>query len=88
MLDEGLVHILATDAHNLRNRKPVLSAARDLVAEASGRGRSHRHGDQSRPASIIANRPARAYRTARTPSRPPTRKRVRLAEVLSWLGLG
>lgn len=27
MLDEGLVHILATDAHNMRNRKPVLSEA-------------------------------------------------------------
>jgi len=25
MLDEGLVHILATDAHNMRTRSPVLS---------------------------------------------------------------
>ncbi|HEX6860393.1 MAG TPA: CpsB/CapC family capsule biosynthesis tyrosine phosphatase [Caulobacteraceae bacterium] len=33
MLDEGLVHILATDAHNLRNRRPVMSKARELVAE-------------------------------------------------------
>lgn len=36
MLDEGLVHILATDAHNLRNRMPVMSKARDLVAERLG----------------------------------------------------
>ena len=36
MLDEGLVHILATDAHNLRNRSPNLSHARQLVAERLG----------------------------------------------------
>ena len=36
MLDEGLVHILATDAHNLRNRSPNLSQARELVAERLG----------------------------------------------------
>lgn len=36
MLDEGLVHILATDAHNLRNRSPNLAHARELVAERLG----------------------------------------------------
>ena len=36
MLDEGLVHILATDAHNLRNRSPNLSHASQLVAERLG----------------------------------------------------
>lgn len=36
MMDEGLVHIIATDAHNLRNRKPVMSKARDMVAERLG----------------------------------------------------
>lgn len=36
MLDEGMVHILATDAHNLRNRSPNLSHARDLIAERLG----------------------------------------------------
>lgn len=36
MLDEGLVHILATDAHNMRNRAPRLAEARDLVAERLG----------------------------------------------------
>lgn len=36
MLDEGLVYILATDAHNLRNRSPVLSPARDAVARRLG----------------------------------------------------
>jgi protein-tyrosine phosphatase len=36
MLDEGLVHLLATDAHNLRNRAPVMSEARDAVAQRLG----------------------------------------------------
>lgn len=36
MLDEGIVHIIATDAHNLRNRKPAMASARDAVAERLG----------------------------------------------------
>lgn len=36
MLDEGLVHILATDAHNMRNRAPRLAEARDAVAQRLG----------------------------------------------------
>jgi protein-tyrosine phosphatase len=36
MLDEGLVHILATDAHNMRNRSPRMAEARDLVAQRLG----------------------------------------------------
>ena len=33
MLDEGLVHIIASDAHNLRRRRPILSDARAAVAK-------------------------------------------------------
>lgn len=36
LLEDGLVHILATDAHNLRNRSPILSEARQAVAERLG----------------------------------------------------
>ena len=36
MLDEGLVHLVATDAHNLRNRKPQMSEAVQLVAVRLG----------------------------------------------------
>lgn len=36
MLDEGIVHILATDAHNMRSRNPVLSQAVQLVATRLG----------------------------------------------------
>jgi len=41
MLDEGLVHVLATDAHNLRNRCPVMSEARDAVAARLGEDAAH-----------------------------------------------
>ncbi len=35
-LSDGMVHILATDAHNLRRRRPILSQARDWVAQRFG----------------------------------------------------
>lgn len=41
MLDEGLVHIIATDAHNLRNRAPLMTKARDAVAERLGDRAAH-----------------------------------------------
>ncbi len=36
LLEREAVHILATDAHDTQHRVPILSAARDLVAEAFG----------------------------------------------------
>lgn len=36
MLDEGLVHILATDAHNMRTRSPILSEAVEVVCKRLG----------------------------------------------------
>lgn len=33
LLDDDLVYIVASDAHNLQNRPPVLSKARDLIAQ-------------------------------------------------------
>jgi protein-tyrosine phosphatase len=36
MLDEGVVHILATDAHNLGKRAPLLAEGRDAAAERVG----------------------------------------------------
>ncbi|MEI7932392.1 MAG: CpsB/CapC family capsule biosynthesis tyrosine phosphatase [Alphaproteobacteria bacterium] len=36
MIDEGLTHILATDAHNIRNRSPLMAEARDMVAQRLG----------------------------------------------------
>jgi protein-tyrosine phosphatase len=36
MLDEGLVHILATDAHHIDQRPPLLAEARDSAAARLG----------------------------------------------------
>src|SRR6478735_5549356 len=36
MLDEGYVHILATDAHNMGRRRPNLAEGRDLAANRVG----------------------------------------------------
>jgi len=54
LLDEGLVHILATDAHNLRNRSPVMSEARDAVAERLGE-QAAIDMVQTRPEGILNN---------------------------------
>lgn len=36
MLDDGVVHLLATDAHHARQRAPILSEARQIVADRLG----------------------------------------------------
>ena len=38
MLDEGLCHLLATDAHNTEQRAPRMAEARDFVAQRLGDG--------------------------------------------------
>ncbi|HKU23065.1 MAG TPA: CpsB/CapC family capsule biosynthesis tyrosine phosphatase [Terriglobales bacterium] len=40
LLEQQLVHVLATDAHDLRRRVPILSAARDAVALWHGEERA------------------------------------------------
>jgi protein-tyrosine phosphatase len=84
MLDEGLVYILATDAHNLRNREPVLSPARELVAK--------RLGDEeaeemvlTRPQKIVEGAaPETAWRRVGASVSPRRRKPL---QGLGWLGL-
>lgn len=85
MLDERLVHILATDAHNLRNRKPMLSPARDLVATRLGEDEAIAMVT-TRPAAIIANAPP-ALPAPSSAASAAANKRNRFA-VLNWLGLG
>lgn len=54
MLDQGMVHILATDAHNLRSRPPVLSRGRDAVAERLGEEEA-KHMVLTRPLGVLEN---------------------------------
>jgi protein-tyrosine phosphatase len=54
MLDEGCVHILATDAHDAKRRPPVLSKGRDLAAKRVGVAEAE-HLVLTRPRGVIAN---------------------------------
>ena len=49
LLDEGRVDILASDAHNVSGRPPILSAARDSVAERL---------DEAQAIAMVMTRPA------------------------------
>ncbi len=62
MLDEGLVHILATDAHNLRSRAPVLSEAAEAVAGRLG---------QEAANDMVLTRPLAVLENASPASVPP-----------------
>ena len=62
MVDEGLVHILATDAHNLRNRSPLMAEARDMVAQ--------RLGEQA-AIDMVLTRPIGILENASPTSLPP-----------------
>lgn len=52
MLDEGRVDIIATDAHNLRGRPPLLSPARDQISKRLGDDAAQRM-TVSNPARIL-----------------------------------
>jgi protein-tyrosine phosphatase len=54
MLDEGCVHLLASDAHDAEVRTPVLSRGRDLAAKLVG-AREAQHLVETRPLAILRN---------------------------------
>jgi protein-tyrosine phosphatase len=54
MLGEGRVHILATDAHDTRQRPPNLSVGRDLAAALIGACEAE-HLVTTRPRGVLAN---------------------------------
>lgn len=56
MLDDGIVHILATDCHDPAHRPPILSAGRDAAAHWVGAEEAHRLVD-NRPSSVLADQP-------------------------------
>jgi protein-tyrosine phosphatase len=54
MLDEGIVHLIATDAHNTGRRRPSLASARDAVATRLGEAEAE-HVSVTRPLGIVKN---------------------------------
>ena len=59
MLDEGLVHILASDAHDVHHRIPNLSYGRDAVARRLGEVEAQ-HLVITRPWGILSDEPPNA----------------------------
>ncbi len=55
MLDEGVVHILATDSHHVDRRPPLLAEAREAAARRLGAGEAM-HLVLTRPQCILDNR--------------------------------
>ena len=54
MLDEGCIHILATDAHDVNRRPPNLSQGRELAAKRVGNTEAQ-HLVVTRPEGILRN---------------------------------
>jgi len=74
MLDEGLVHILATDAHHIDKRPPLLAEGRDAAAARVGAAEAL-HMVHTRPKGILADAapdalPCLPERAVQTSSRP------------------
>jgi len=70
MLLNGLIHFLASDCHNTRNRLPGLSAARAKVAQLVGEEYA-RSIVEDNPAAVIAGKPI----PFKPMSAPPRKKR-------------
>ena len=56
LLDEGKVHLLATDAHDLKSRPPRLSQGRDLAAKRVGEAEAQ-NLVVARPLGVLSNVP-------------------------------
>ncbi|MGX1308062.1 protein-tyrosine phosphatase [Amorphus suaedae] len=54
MLDEGIVHLVASDAHNTGRRRPSMGSARDAVAARLGEAEGE-HVSVTRPLGIVKN---------------------------------
>ncbi|QFU74634.1 capsular biosynthesis protein [Halioglobus maricola] len=53
-LRDGVVHVIASDGHNLKNRTPVLSEAREAAAEIVGEEEAWRLV-RDRPAAVVGD---------------------------------
>jgi protein-tyrosine phosphatase len=56
LLQQGLVHFIASDAHGIKGRPPLLSKARNVAANIVGEAAATRLVEDN-PAAILANQP-------------------------------
>lgn len=86
MLEERMVHILATDAHNMSRRGPWLAEGRDAAAKRLGSDEALRLV-QTRPRGILDNAEPAAL-AATLPAAPKARWPRTPSRLRNWLGLG
>jgi protein-tyrosine phosphatase len=72
MLEDGLVHVVASDAHNVRSRPPTLKVAVDLLSESLGEEEAE-HLVVTRPAGILDDMKPSAMPMPKPAEREPTR---------------
>ncbi len=75
LLERNAVHVLASDAHDEKYRKPILSEARDAVAKRFGAGLA-RTLVLDNPAAIVAGQPLPVSRHAQARN-PEANERVK-----------
>jgi protein-tyrosine phosphatase len=66
LLEREAVHVLATDAHGTKHRAPVLSLARDVVAEIAG-AEVARALVEDNPRAIVSGEPLPYFRSPAIP---------------------
>jgi len=76
-LDDGLTHIIATDAHSTGRRSPVMSKARDIAERMLGREEAE---------LLVRGRPEKILQNA-LPSEVPPLPQVERVEKSWWKGL-
>jgi protein-tyrosine phosphatase len=81
MLAEGMVHILATDAHNLKSRPPVLSEAFALAQAELGLDEA-KNLVLGRPVMVLDNEPAAHAPPVLVTAKPASPSRSRLRRLL------
>lgn len=82
-IKDGITHLLATDAHNLGNRAPNLSKARDAAAVLVGLEEANRMVND-RPAGVLINDEPNSIATP-TGLIPGERNQPKQSEKKSWL---
>jgi protein-tyrosine phosphatase len=68
MLERGLIHVLASDSHDVRHRPPTLSEARQAAARLAGEEVARRLVDDN-PAAILAGKPVETMDEVEAPAR-------------------
>ncbi len=80
MLSQGMVHILATDAHNTKSRPPILSAAYEQAVREVGLDEA-RNLVLERPVSILDDIPAAQAPAIAIVVKPKAQTRSRLGKL-------